>query len=201
MNLLGVKYLVHKVADGHAPWAFPFWTYPAGTFPTIYSDGVYQVFENKDAFPRAFLVNNYAVESGPQEILDTMFGPKFDLRNSVVLEQDPKLKLGGQGTVNVTSYAPDKISIATNSTGNNLLFLSDSYYPGWQAYVDGKSAPIYRADFSFRAVLVPKGKHSVEFIYQPLSFTMGVFAAVVSLMIMLIPGLVGKRRFTSFPKT
>jgi uncharacterized membrane protein YfhO len=197
---LGVKYIVHKVADGHAPWAFPFWTYPAGTFPTIYNDGVYQVFENNDVFPRAFLVNSYVVENNPQKILDTMFGPNFDLRKEVVLEQEPKLKLDGQGTANVNKYSSGKISITTNSNGDNLLFLSDTYYPGWQAFVDGSKTQIYRADFAFRAILVPKGKHQVEFIYNPLSFNLGVLAAALGLLIIVSLAVISKRGLILRPR-
>ncbi len=201
INLLGVKYIVNKVADGYSIWNFPFWTYPAGTFSTIYNDGVYQVFENKDVFPRAFLVNQYAVASNPQKILDTMFGLHFDLRQAVVLEQNPKLKLSGQGTAHISSYAFGKISIETNSSGNNLLFLSDTDYPDWQAYVDGRQTPIYRADFAFRAIYVPKGAHKVEFIYNPLSFNFGILAAVFGLVLMAILTGILRRGPISFPRT
>jgi hypothetical protein len=200
INLLGIKYIVHKVADGHAPWAFPFWTYPAGTFPTIYNDGVYQVFENTNAFPRAFLVNSFVVENNPQKILDTMFNPNFDLRKEVVLEQDSKFNLSGQGTADINSYSSDKILITTNSTGNNLLFLSDSYYPGWQAFVDGRKTPIYRADFTFRTIFVPSGKHQVEFVYSPVSFSFGVLAAVLGLLTIIFLAVVSKGGLILWPK-
>ena len=92
------------------------------------------------------------MQTNPQEILNKMFSSSFNLRNDVVLEKNLNQKLSGQGTVQVKNYSQDKISIETNSTGNNLLFLSDSYYPGWQAFVDGKETNIYRADFTFRAI-------------------------------------------------
>jgi len=200
VNLLGAKYIVHKVADGHAPWAFPFWTYPAETFPTIYNDGVYQIFENKNAFPRTFLVNSYAVEGNPQKILDTMFSSSFDLRNELVLEQDPKFNLDGKGTAKIDKYSSGKILITTNSTGSNLLFLSDVYYPGWQAFVDGHQVQIYRADFTFRAIFVPKGQHQITFIYSPSSFNMGVLAAVLGLLIIISLAVISKRGLISRPK-
>ena len=197
VNLLGIRYIVYKVADGHSSWVFPFWTYPNGVFSLLYNDGVYQVLQNNNAFPRAFLVNQYTVETNPQEILNKMFSSSFNLRNDVVLEKNLNQKLSGQGTVQVKNYSQDKISIETNSTGNNLLFLSDSYYPGWQAFVDGKETNIYRADFTFRAILVPKGIHQVEFVYNPFSFKLGVvgFVAGVILIVILVVG-----RLFIFPK-
>jgi hypothetical protein len=193
INLMGAKYIIHKVVDGHAPWAFPFWTYPTGTFPTIYNDGVYQVFENNNAFPRAFLVSNYTVESNPQKILDTMFSSNFNLRKEIVLEQDPKLRLSGQGEVNIGNYSSEKISITANSNGNNLLFLSDAYYPGWQAYVDGHQTQIYRADFAFRAIYVPSGAHQVIFIYNPLSFKIGIIASILGILTILGLSIIWKK--------
>jgi len=117
------------------------------------------------------------------------------------LEQKLSANLSGKGTAKIKDYSTNKISITANSTGDNLLFLSDSYYPGWQAYIDGNKTQIYRADFAFRAVLIPKGEHVVEFVYRPLSFTVGVLFAGVSLMIILVLALVGKRGFTLLPRT
>jgi uncharacterized membrane protein YfhO len=66
-----------------------------------------------------------------------------------------------------------------------MLFLSDTYYPGWKAYVDGKETKIYRADYTFRAIYVLGGSHKVEFIYSPLSFKMGVIGFAVGVLLAL----------------
>jgi uncharacterized membrane protein YfhO len=65
---------------------------------------------------------------------------------------------------------------------NSFLFLSDAYYPGWNAYVDGVKTEIYRANYAFRAVHLPAGRHTVEFVYAPGSFTV---AALISLAALL----------------
>jgi uncharacterized membrane protein YfhO len=130
-----------------------------------------------------------------------MSSPDFNLRNAVVLEQNPKLKLSGKGTANITNYSSGKISIETNSSGNNLLFLSDSYYPGWQAYVDGRQTQIYRADFAFRAIYVPSGTHRIEFIYSPLSFNLGILGAVLGLLVIILLAVVSKRNIILRSKT
>ena len=86
-----------------------------------------------------------------------MFNPEFDLRKQAVLERKPGLNLDKNvnGTAKIVSYTPDRIEISTNSSGNSLLFLSDTFYPGWKALVDGKNTTIYRTDFTFRSVFVP----------------------------------------------
>lgn len=195
LDLLGTKYIIHKLADGHKSWEFPFWTAKEGTYNLIYDDGVYQILKNNNAFPRAFMVGQYAVEKYPQKILDIMFNPDFDLRNKVVLEEDPKLSLNNiKGEAKIIGYSSNKVVVSASSEGNTLLFLSDTFYPGWEALVDGKSTAIYRADYTFRAVYVPKGEHKVEFIYNPLSFNLGLLGASLGIIFSLGTFLVIKNR-------
>jgi uncharacterized membrane protein YfhO len=59
--------------------------------------------------------------------------------------------------------------------------LLDTYYPGWKAYVDEMPAPIYRADYNFRAVSLPAGRSVVRFSYAPWSFRLGILLSVVAL--------------------
>lgn len=193
VNFLGMKYLVHKIADGRNPWAFPFWEYKDGVFNRIYNDSNFEIFENKNAFPRAYLVGKYKVETDSEKILKLMFN-STNLRNEVILEEDLKLQLdNASGSANIVSYTPNKIKISTNSKGNSMLFLSDSYYKGWNAYVDSKKTKIYRANYTFRAVYVPKGNHDIEFVYEPLSFRLGLAGAAFGLFLMVAFNL--KRKF------
>lgn len=202
LNLLGVKYIVYKKSDARSPWTLPFWSYKNETFPLIYNDKAYQILQNESAFPRAFLVTNYIVEKNPRKILNAMFSPAFNLRNNVVLEKSLGFKLtkGALGSLAIVRYTPDKILINTDSNGNSLLFLSDTYYTGWKALVDGNKTPIYRADYAFRAVFVPKGRHKVQFIYDPSSFSFGLFGALIGLLAVLALGVMG-RKPTLFPRT
>ncbi len=194
INLLNVKYIVHKVADGRAPWAFPFWNYKDGTFRLLYNDEKYQILENTKVFPRAYLVNDFVVEKNPQKILNTMFSKNFDLRKSIVLEEKPDLTINKtSGTAKIVNYGSNKVVVQTNSSGNSLLFLSDIYSKGWNVYIDGIRTNIYRANYTFRAVAVAGGKHEVVFVYEPLSFKLGLAGASFGLLFML--GFVIKRRF------
>lgn len=201
LNLLGVKYFVHKLSDGRSPWVFPFWNYP-DDFKLIYDDGIYQIYENSESFPRVFLAGDYKIQTDPQEILNTMFLEDLDLRKNLVLEKDPKIKLDiKDGSARVEKYLPNEVTINTKADGSSLLFLSDSYYPGWKVYVDGRQSEIYRADFAFRSVVVPKGEHSIKFIYDPMSFKLGLGLSILGAVLILV-GFVGdKGRFILFPRT
>jgi hypothetical protein len=199
LNLLGVKYVIHRVSDGRASWTFPFWNYKDGTFSLMYNDGVYQIFKNNDVFQRAFLVYKYQVENNPQKILNKMFSQNFNLQKEIVLEQNPNLKLDSRskGLAQIADYAPEKITINTSSEGNSLLFLSDSFYPGWEAYIDNNKTQIYRADYAFRAVYVPRGSHRVTFIYNPISFIVGVYAFIAGFLLIIIITVLKKLKLFS----
>jgi len=86
----------------------------------------------------------------------------------------------------IIQYTPNKIEISLISSKDSILFLSDNYYPGWKAMIDGEERKIYRADYTFRAVLVPKGEHKVLFLYEPLAFKWGLWIALFSLMALAI---------------
>jgi uncharacterized membrane protein YfhO len=75
----------------------------------------------------------------------------------------------GPGVVKIESSGPGRVEAVTTSTADGLLVLHDSYYPGWIAEIDGKAAPILRADILFRAVEVPAGIHRVTFRFAPFS--------------------------------
>ncbi len=183
INLLGVKYVVYRVSDGYSSWTFPFWNYKDGTFKLIYNDHVYQILENTEVFPRAFLVNKYFVETSSQKILNKMFDKNMDLRKEVVLEKNLKINLNGKNlNSKIENYSPNKVSVKTSADGDSILFLSDSFYPGWKAFVDGKETEILRADYAFRAVFVPKGIHTVVFSYEPFSFKLGVIGFVIGVL-------------------
>jgi uncharacterized membrane protein YfhO len=76
--------------------------------------------------------------------------------------------------VGLVSYEANKVVLSSESDSDGFLYASDTYYPGWRAYVDGRETKIYRANLAFRAVEVPKGRHIVVFRYVPLTFYCGL---------------------------
>jgi uncharacterized membrane protein YfhO len=76
----------------------------------------------------------------------------------------------------------NEISLQASLVKPGYLFLSDTYYPGWRVWVDGKEKKIYRADKFFRAVGLEAGKHQVRFLYDPFSFKLGALVSVLSFL-------------------
>jgi len=194
INLLNVKYIVHKLADDKAPWTFPVWIYPKEQFDLIYKDNYYEFYQNNNVFPHAFLVGKYRIIKDKNQILKTLFSKDFDLGSEIVLEDNPgiNIKEGDRGVAQIINYQPNNMEISVDSKSNALLFLSDNYALGWKASVDGNIVPILRANYTFRAIGIIEGKHTVKFWYDPWSFKVGVYLAIGGLVGILIMILVSR---------
>ncbi len=128
--------------------------------------------ENKNYLPRDFFVDNWQSEKDSTKILSTLLDPSFPIKKKIVLE-DEVLKRDGE----------------------KMYFVSDAYYPGWKAFVDGKETKIYKADFAFRAIKIPKGEHEIKMVYEPQSFYLGLKISLATLIILGIIGLWRKRLY------
>lgn len=178
LNLLGVKYVLQKDAvfgDDKI-------------YKLVWNGSPWQIYENLQAVPRAFLTNDYKVITNKKDIITAFYNKNFDEKKTVIVEENPGLLTPNLRIkkVELLAYEPNKIIFTTSSDGTALLFLSDTYYPGWKATVDGKPTRIYVADYAFRAVKVPKGEHKVEFYYLPESFENGLILSGLGLMGLII---------------
>jgi hypothetical protein len=88
-----------------------------------------------------------------------------------------------QVTVQAAGMNPNRIEIHSSVKAPAWLVLSDVWYPGWQARMDGEPAQLLRADYLFRAVRVPVGEHCIVLSYQPLSFWAGAALSLGSILV------------------
>jgi uncharacterized membrane protein YfhO len=163
----------------------------------IFAGDSYSLYENIHVYPRASMA--YAVKNVPskQATLQLITQPEFDLRETVVLPEALQKPLAQrlparQPRVKIVDYRPETVTIEVDTEEDGILFLADTFYPGWMAYVDKKRADLLKADYCFRAVAVDKGRHSIIFAFAPLSFTTGsyisFFAGIALLVIFLHHG-------------
>lgn len=153
------------------------------------SDGKLYVNEFLDYYPRAFIVPR-AEKKDSEEIYNELTASKvFDPLKVVYLEEDFDgwgAKGGLLSSLNVNKYEDQGVQISYESSADGFLFLSDTYYPGWRAYVDGKEEKIYQADYAFRAIKVSAGKHEVAFKYEPESVKYGISISLITGGIFLV---------------
>lgn len=95
----------------------------------------------------------------------------------------------GRGSCSILSYGLQRVSCRAEMESEGLLVLADAYYPGWRALVNGKEERIIKSDHGLRAVLVPAGKFRVEFVYEPASFRVALWAALSCLLAAVFLGV------------
>ena len=81
------------------------------------------------------------------------------------------------------------MAIDAQLPGPGFLLLLDNFYPGWRAFAAGREVPILRADYTFRAVALPAGATTVEFVYQPTSFRAGLVVALLAGVALVVIGV------------
>lgn len=186
LNILGIKFILNKnesLGKTNEPDSYAF---PQDKYELIYQSSPWQIYENKKSLPRFFLADNFIVENNDKKIISRLYDSKRDVK-TIILEEDPKIQIEKKRKdVRLVSYLPDTVTFSTDTEGENILFLSDNYFPGWKILVDDDENKIYRANYSFRAVRVPEGKHTVKFIYDPESFKIGTAISGIGIIALFI---------------
>ncbi len=162
-RMLNVRYII---TDQPAP-------YP-GFVPLLTKEKEF-LYRNENALPRAYFVDSVAVKPSLQ-FLQSIKNNEFDpLQVAFVSEAAPVVdKPDSTAYLIITKYEDEHILLDVNASGKHLIFLGDTYYPhGWKAYLDGNEIEILRVNHGFRGVIVPEGKHTIEFVYAPVSFYIG----------------------------
>jgi hypothetical protein len=150
---------------------------PGGVYAgTVYQDKDWKVYESPSAFPRAWMVHETVVEPSAARAAERLGMPGFDARRTALIEGPVALEPLAEGapeTAQVLGVAPNRMELEVDAHSRGLLVLSENYYPGWRATVDGQSAPIYRVDSALRGLVVPRGRSHVVLRYAPASVYWG----------------------------
>lgn len=184
-DLLATRYLIAD--DGAAQIIGPRSGPPLQPIATI---GETIVYENAAALPRAFFAPQAAVMPETDAALQWLASGNNDPRRVVLLEREPADGFLGTsaaqpGMVTITEDRGETLRLDVRAPADGFLVVTDQFYPGWQATVNGTPAPILRANAAFRALRVPAGESTVEFIYRPLSLRLGAAVSALSWALVL----------------
>jgi hypothetical protein len=166
------------------------------------ADGEIQIFERAAALPRAWWVPRERDVASGVAALAALRSAGFDPRREVILERGVGAKRpaeaeagaaepAAQARVAIEAYAPEQVDVSVLAPQPGWLVLSDLFYPGWRATVNGSAAPIERANHLFRAVRIAAGASAVRFEYRPASLRRGTlvsFATAILLAALLARG-------------
>jgi hypothetical protein len=157
--------------------------------------GEVRVYTRADPLPRAYLSHRAAAVTD-DEAGEAMFAPDWMPSNQTILEPaaSPYLEEphGAEQASQIRSE-PEEVVVDLNSSSAGLLLLSDPWYPGWKAELDGQPVTMWRANLHFRAVEVPVGRHQVRFVYDPANLKMGAAVSAVTIVLVAVLAIFGQR--------
>lgn len=174
----------------------------------IYSSDKTFVYKNRDALPRAYFVNKVEIRRGI-EILNMVKDNSLDPKNIAFIDEEIENieTPDSNAFVDIVEFKDEYIELDVNASGNNFLFLGDTYMSGeadyklfkittgWNAFIDGTETKIHKTNHGFRGVVIPEGRHKVVFSYLPQSFIVSKYLSL-SLSALVILGLVIGTLFT-----
>ncbi len=145
-----------------------------------------------NAFGNAWFVNNIQqVNSNDAEFQALGFA---DLRNTAIVHTDFTDKIAGlspsgQGSIQLTSYTPVKLTYTANASGEQLAVFSEIWYgpdKGWEATIDGQPAELFRVNYLLRGLRVPAGQHEIVMTFTPSSYSTGKLLSLLSSLILIL---------------
>jgi hypothetical protein len=181
MNMLNIKYLLFQTNDGT-------------TVPVT----------NPFAYGNAWFVSNYKTVNSADEEMKAIGAT--DLRHTAIINKNDigEIKLNQSkaadtvSSITLKSYKSNYAKYAAVTDTQGLAVFSEMYYPkGWNAYIDGKLTPHFRADYVLRAMVVPAGSHTIEFKFEPEVVKTGgtiALASFIGILILLVGGIYTQRK-------
>ena len=192
LDLMGARFLV-------TPRAVEL---QAEGFPEVFAGRELRLYANRTALPWFHLAPHAEVLPGEAEVLTAVREGRYDLRRTVLLEQPPPIDLpgpdadlgGDRVTEEFYDYREGVVRLNLFAGGPRLLVIGDNYHPHWRALVDGRPAPLLRADYVWKAVPVPAGEHMVELRYRSPPVARARAAGAASAAVVLAGAALALRR-------
>lgn len=147
---------------------------------------------NSEALGHVWFVSNYVFVEDADHEIDALNNFKPD--STVIIDKRFKSMIDSvsisttpNGTITLQSYAPNKLVYTSNTPNNQIAVFSEIYYKdGWNAYVDDELHPYFRANYILRGMVIPKGKHTIIFKFEPQLYTTGESIAMVSSILLIL---------------
>lgn len=189
LDLMNVKYITLPKSDIGNP---PLGGVLMDKYQVVFNeDPNTVVLMNMKALPRVYPVHQVILERDKELIFNILNHPQFNPWEMAVVEENPPVKLpppsisSAASKVQLLSYSNDRIDVRADMAENGFLVLSEKYYPGWKAYVDGMETKIYKTNYIMRGVYLPKGPHKVEFIFDPWPYKVGLWLSSATFLLLI----------------
>jgi len=182
-QLMNVRYVIDRRDIGDP-----------GLRPAFEEDEL-KVFEMGDPFERAWLVSAVEIMADETAIVQRLAADGFELRRIALVSEAlaQPLHPAATGTVSVSEFSPTYLEMAVTTQENQLLVLSQIYYPGWRAEIDGRPADLLRLNLVQQGLVIPAGDHLVRLTFRPNSFIAGGFVSGGALLLSVAMLVWGRR--------
>ncbi len=173
-------------------WGERVWLLPRSQL--VHEAGKTRIYLSEHYLPRAYVVPEAVAVADEGEALALLKARQPEVGSFVVLEQagdglpTGKVDWGeeGEATAVITTISFNQLTIQASTPAPGWLVLSDTYYPGWQASLNGQTVPIARANSIQRAIYLPEaGSHTVQFSFWPLDWLLGLGVAGLAVLLWL----------------
>lgn len=171
-RLMNVRYVITgRAGMSNAEW--------------VMNDGDTHLLRLNETMPRAWFVAAAIHDSNDERVLAALASDSFDPRAIAYVAEPPPFPLTPRNAytpIEFETRTPERLVLTVETPLNQLLVLSEVYYPGWRAFVDGIETPILRANIALRAVPLRAGAQRVELVYDPWSVKLGMAVTVITLL-------------------
>jgi hypothetical protein len=209
INLYGVKYIVSVTPlEGNNQLELIYARLEGlqGKRKDLLQENTIKLYKNRSPILRGWLVKDFKVMDS-EAVLSRITSKDFNPDKEVLLEEEPrweeqsltparaKESIGlPKSRVEFISETNNRLLLTVEAQEKAFLVLNDTYFPGWQAFVDGKRTKIYRADYTFRTIPLNAGTHCLEFVYDPMSFKLGAGVTLLGILGCIGMGWVARRK-------
>ncbi len=184
LDMLGVTYIINRPENPKSSE-----TFPESRFKEVWHEDDWIVYNNLLAAPRYFITSDVRSYTDIPDFERQFFATEFHPDKTVLIDARdsrslPQLSLG-TNTTKLLVYEPTWVQIAVKTDTPQFLFLSDTFDEGWKASVNNIESKLYRTNFAFRGVAVPKGESTVEFFYSPAPFRIGLYLSLAACIVII----------------
>ncbi len=174
-NFLGIKYIIASKAGAPAD---------GDIVPVFDGDPQINIYLNQNTMAPVQFVGQSTVVPNHDAAWDAIHADDFVPAERVILEGGQALDTQPDSSLAILQYDLHTVTIGVETDQPGYLVLSDAHYPGWQATVDGQPEPIQQANYAFRAVYVPAGQHTVQFVFNPIIWKFGLAVSGLTLLVL-----------------
>ena len=148
-----------------------------------------QLYVNPDALGNAWAVDSLLVLNNPDELLNKLKDTDISkialgLKNSIPKDLPQTLESKDLIKIEKVKNSSSHLTYNYNALSEQLIVFSEIYYPsGWDVFIDGEKSDFFDINYLLRGMLIPEGKHEIDFFFSPEIVKTGINIRIITIII------------------